>query len=136
MLHAERGGATIAMIVTMVLIIGILGNGLLGAGMRAVQEREKNILRRFKVTPISPLPILSRRWSPAGCSSPGDPAQVGLAHFLYGMPMPDDWFSLFMVLALGAVRLPRHRPDPGRGRRTRWPRATCWSRCSTCRCCS
>ena len=38
--------------------MGILGNGLWGAGMRAVQDREANILRRFKVTPISPLPIL------------------------------------------------------------------------------
>ena len=52
MLHAERGGATIAMVVTMVLVIGILGNGFFGAGMRAVQEREQNILRRFKVAPI------------------------------------------------------------------------------------
>ncbi len=42
----------------MVLIMGILGNGLFGAGMRAVQEREQNILRRFKVAPISPVPIL------------------------------------------------------------------------------
>ena len=41
-----------------VLTMGILGNGLWGAGMRSVQEREANILRRFKVTPISPLPIL------------------------------------------------------------------------------
>ena len=40
------------------LVIGILGNGFFGAGIRAVQEREQNILRRFKVTPISPTPIL------------------------------------------------------------------------------
>jgi ABC-type multidrug transport system permease subunit len=43
----------------MVLTMGILGNGLWGAGMRAVQDREANILRRFKVTPISPVPILT-----------------------------------------------------------------------------
>ena len=52
----REGG--IANVVAMVLAIGILGNGLWGAGMRAVQEREQNILRRFKVTPISPAPIL------------------------------------------------------------------------------
>ena len=57
MMGSARGGG-IANVVTMVLTIGILGNGLWGAGMRAVQEREKNILRRFKVTPISPAPIL------------------------------------------------------------------------------
>ena len=51
--HAEQGGA-ITQVVTMVTVIGILGNGLFGAGMRAVQERENNILRRYKVAPISP----------------------------------------------------------------------------------
>ena len=30
----------------MVSVIGILGNGLFGAGMRAVQDRETNVLRR------------------------------------------------------------------------------------------
>src|SRR5512134_2663402 len=52
------GSAGMAQVVTMVLVIGIMGNGLWGAGMRLVQEREMNILRRFRVTPISPLPIL------------------------------------------------------------------------------
>src|SRR5882757_8885554 len=55
--HAEQGGA-ILRVVTMVTVIGILGNGLFGAGIRAVQERETNILRRYKVAPISPLPLL------------------------------------------------------------------------------
>src|SRR5437879_12566994 len=55
--HAEQGGA-ITQVVTMVTVIGILGNGLFGAGMRAVQEREANILRRYKVAPITPLPLL------------------------------------------------------------------------------
>ena len=41
MLHAERGGGIASMIVTDVLVIGILGNGFFGAGMRAVQERER-----------------------------------------------------------------------------------------------
>src|ERR1041385_4394547 len=53
--HAGTG-AGIAYFVGTVLTMGILGNGLWGAGMRSVQERETNILRRFKVTPISPLP--------------------------------------------------------------------------------
>src|SRR6202043_1828085 len=56
-MHAERGAA-MTIVISMVLIIGILGNGLFGAGIRAVQEREANILRRYKVTPISPAPLL------------------------------------------------------------------------------
>src|ERR1700676_4277268 len=55
--RAGTGGG-IAYFVGTVLTMGVLGNGLWGAGMRSVQEREANILRRFKVTPISPLPIL------------------------------------------------------------------------------
>src|ERR1700676_1665487 len=55
--HAEQGGA-ILQVVTMVTVIGILGNGLFGGGMRAVQDRETNILRRYKVAPISPFPML------------------------------------------------------------------------------
>src|SRR5580693_611402 len=55
--HAEQGGA-ILQVVTMVTVIGILGNGLFGAGIRAAQERESNILRRYKVAPITPLPLL------------------------------------------------------------------------------
>ena len=56
--HAERGGAA-AEVVTMVLTIGILGGGFFGAGMRAVMDREANILRRFKVAPITPGPIIA-----------------------------------------------------------------------------
>src|SRR5579863_3886244 len=51
--QAEQGGAIIKL-----LNIGILGSGLFGAGIRAVQDREANILRRFKVAPISAAPIL------------------------------------------------------------------------------
>src|SRR5215471_15362809 len=55
--HAEQGGA-IVQIVNMVLVIGVLGSGLFGAGMRTVMDREQNILRRFKVAPISAAPLL------------------------------------------------------------------------------
>ena len=55
-MHGDRGNG-MTQIVTMVIIIGVLGNGLFGAGMRAVQERESNVLRRYKVTPITPAPM-------------------------------------------------------------------------------
>lgn len=48
----------IPVLVSMVTVIGIVGNGLFGGGIRAVQERESNILRRYKVTPITPVPLL------------------------------------------------------------------------------
>ena len=103
---AEMMGATrgvgVTNVVTMVLTIGILGNGLWGAGMRAVQEREMNILRRFKVTPISPAPILIASvvtgWL---VYLPAIVLIIGLAHGIYGMPLPENWLSLLALATLG-----------------------------------
>ena len=99
-------GAGIAYFVSTVLVMGILGNGLWGAGMRSVQEREANILRRFKVTPISPLPILvAAMLSGWLLFLPVLLLLVGLAHFLYAMPVPRNWFSLFVMASLGVCSM-------------------------------
>ena len=45
-------------VVTMSVTLGVLGSGFFGAGIRAIQERELGILRRYKVTPITPAPLL------------------------------------------------------------------------------
>ncbi|MCU1235630.1 MAG: type transporter [Candidatus Solibacter sp.] len=103
--HAGVGGG-IAYFVSTVLVMGILGNGLWGAGMRSVQEREANILRRFKVTPISPLPILiAAMISGWLLFVPVLFLLVGLAHFLYAMPLPANWLSLFVMASLGVCSL-------------------------------
>ena len=99
--HAGTGPGT-AYFVGTVLVMGILGNGLWGAGMRSVQEREQNILRRFKVTPITPLPILAAAMVSGWLLYlPVIFIMVGLAHFLYAMPMPVNWFSLLVLASLG-----------------------------------
>jgi ABC-type multidrug transport system permease subunit len=101
--HAGHGGA-IDQMVAMVLVIGILGNGLFGAGMRAVQERETNILRRFKVTPITPTPLL------VGSMITGWVIYMPviflvliLAHLVYGMTFPERWLSLLVMASLGIL---------------------------------
>jgi len=97
-------GAAILQVVTMVIVLGILGNGLFGAGMRAVQEREENILRRYKVTPITPVPLL--------CASmitgvllylPSVVLILWLAHQFYGMTIPSHLVSLLLFVCLGAI---------------------------------
>src|SRR5262245_35277862 len=103
MMGASRSGG-ITNVVTMVLTIGILGNGLWGAGMRAAQEREMNILRRFKVTPISPAPILLASLVTGWILYlPAVLLVCTLAHFIYGMPVPERWPSLFALVSLGVV---------------------------------
>jgi len=103
-LKAERGGAMITMVVTNVLVIGVLGNGFFGAGIRAVQEREQNILRRFKVAPISPLPILGASLTTGLLLFiPSILLTFTLARTLYGMTMPARPISALLFLAIGAV---------------------------------
>src|SRR5215467_7801320 len=57
-LGAGRSLDRVTQVITMSLTLGVLGSGLFGAGIRALQERELNILRRYKVTPITPGPLL------------------------------------------------------------------------------
>ena len=99
-----KQGSTSVIVVTMVTTIGILSSGFFGAGMRAVQEREENILRRYKVTPITPVPLL--------CASvamgiilylPTVALMLFLAHNLYGMPVPANLFSLFLFVCFGSA---------------------------------
>lgn len=104
MLHAERGGALITMVVTSVLTIGILGNGFFGAAIRAVQEREQNILRRFKVAPISPVPVLAASITTGLLLFvPTVIIVFTLAHRVYGMPTPARPLSIALFLALAVV---------------------------------
>ncbi|HVI08053.1 MAG TPA: amidohydrolase family protein [Candidatus Binatia bacterium] len=102
-MHAERGAA-MTIVIAMVLIIGILGNGFFGAGIRAVQEREANILRRYKVTPITPAPLLIASvvtgWI---LYMPNVILIFTLAHFLYGMPWPQSMLSILIFITLAII---------------------------------
>lgn len=102
-MHAERGAA-MTVIIAMVLIIGILGNGLFGAGLRAVQDREANILRRYKVTPITPMPLLVASvvtgWI---LYMPNVILILALAHYLYGMPWPREMVSILIFISVGVA---------------------------------
>lgn len=100
-MHGERGSG-MTFVLTMVMIIGTLSNGLFGAGVRAVQERENNVLRRYKVTPITPAPLLIAAtvvgWI---LFMPFVILMFGLAHYVYGMPWPASLFSIFVFATLG-----------------------------------
>ncbi len=105
-MHGERGAA-MTIVISMVLIIGILGNGLMGAGIRAVQEREANILRRYKVTPVTPAPLLVASvvtgWI---LYMPNVLLIFTLSHFVYGMPWPRSMGSvvIFVTVAIAGFR--------------------------------
>lgn len=103
LMHAEQGGVA-TQVVNMVLSIGVLGNGFFGAGMRSVMDREQNILRRFKVAPIGPGPILvSSMVTGVVHYLPLVVLVLGLAHFVYGMPVPERIGSLLIFLIAGVL---------------------------------
>src|SRR5437660_198340 len=86
---ASRDLRMITYVLTMSVTLGILGNGFFGAGIRAVQEREMNILRRYKVTPITPAPLLVASMVTGWVVfMPYVILVFTLAHVLYKMPWP------------------------------------------------
>jgi imidazolonepropionase-like amidohydrolase/ABC-type multidrug transport system permease subunit len=100
--HAERG--TAPMVVNMVLTIGILGTGLFGAGMRATADRETNILRRFKVAPITPAPILIASMVVGLLNYlPVYALILLLANRMYHMPMPRNLISVTLFVIAGVL---------------------------------
>ncbi len=103
--HAEQGGV-ILQVVTMVTVIGILGNGIMGAGIRAAQERETNILRRFKVAPITPLPLMvSSMVTGLVIYLPYIVIMLFLAKTRYNMTMPPNLVSIFLFIILGIIAM-------------------------------
>ena len=103
--HADQGGA-ILQIVTMVTVIGILGNGLFGAGMRAVQERETNILRRYKVAPMTALPLLvASTITGLVVYIPYVLLMMLVAITRYGMEVPSNLPTILVFVVLGVVAI-------------------------------
>src|SRR5258708_34471154 len=97
-------GAGITRVIPLVVVFGTLGSGLFGAGMRAVQEREMNILRRSKVTPISPLPLLVASMVTGWILfMPLILMMFLFGRIFYGMPTPERLFSMLAFVSVGLV---------------------------------
>jgi ABC-type multidrug transport system permease subunit len=100
---AQSPGAA-TQVFALVLTLNILGTGFFGAGMSAVMEREVGILRRFKVAPITPGPVLVSSivtgWI---VFLPALAIFIGILHFRYAMPMPASPISLLVFLSIGVV---------------------------------
>jgi ABC-type multidrug transport system permease subunit len=98
------GGDNGQQIVGLVLGLGVLGSGLFGVGMRAVQDREQNILRRFKVAPIGPGEILvSGLVTILALQLPSMALMLALAHRFLGAPWPPQPVSLLIFVCLGLL---------------------------------
>jgi ABC-type multidrug transport system permease subunit len=102
--EAGKSSGAAAQVFTMVLLLGVLGSGLFGGGLRAVAEREANILRRFKVAPITPAPILVSSIVTALLTFfPSVVLFLALGKWRWQMPLPANLVSLAVMLGLGLV---------------------------------
>ncbi len=102
-MHADQGGVAVY-VVSMVLTMGVLNNGFFGAGLRSTQDREQNILRRFKVAPITPVPILlSSLTTGLIIYLPAVVLVLGLAHTLWAMPLPRHLLAFFVFLSVSIL---------------------------------
>jgi len=98
------GGGNSLQVVNIVLGLGVLGGGLFGVGIRAVQDREQNILRRFKVAPIGPGEIIvSGMVTALALQLPNMVFMVALAHGFMGAPWPTQPISLVVFVSLGLL---------------------------------
>lgn len=102
--EGRQSAAAMAQVITMVIVIGVLGNGFFGAGMRAVQDRETNVLRRFKVAPVGAAPIIVASLVSGLVSFTPSVILVFLfSHFIYHMPIPPNILSVFVFVWIGVV---------------------------------
>jgi ABC-type multidrug transport system permease subunit len=101
---AKTSSGALAQVVSMVLMLGVLGSGFFGGGMRATAEREMGILRRFKVAPITPAPILVASivtgWA---FFIPTVVFFLVISKLRYGMDLPANVLGLLVLVSLGVI---------------------------------
>jgi len=101
--RSDRVGGMVY-VVNLSITFGVLGSGFFGAGIRSIQERELNILRRYKVTPITPVPLLVGSMVTGWILFiPYVVVLLLMAHFLYHMPLPAHIFDLLFFISLGLI---------------------------------
>jgi imidazolonepropionase-like amidohydrolase/ABC-type multidrug transport system permease subunit len=104
LMNARASLGSAQYIVSMVLAIGIMGNGFFGMGMRGVQERELGILRRLRLAPITPAPVLfASLISGVLVFLPSALITIILANRVYHMPVPANLASLLVFAMIGSI---------------------------------
>jgi imidazolonepropionase-like amidohydrolase/ABC-type multidrug transport system permease subunit len=102
LMNARSSLGSARFIVSTVLSIGIMGNGFFGMGMRTVQARELGILRRLRLAPITPAPLLfSSVISGVLVYLLGALITIALANWVYNVPAPSNVVSLFAFIVIG-----------------------------------
>lgn len=101
---AKTSPGAMSQVLSLVLMFGVLGTGFFGGGIRATMDREAGILRRFKVAPITPAPLLAASmitgWA---VFIPSVALFISLARWRYGWDQPLNLGSLLIVVSIGVL---------------------------------
>ena len=101
---ASKSPSAMSQVIAMVIMIGVLGQGFFGAGMRTVMDRETNVLRRYKVAPISPAPIIASSIVSGLVSFlPTVFLFIVFGNAVYHAPLPHNLLSLLLFVCVGVV---------------------------------
>jgi imidazolonepropionase-like amidohydrolase/ABC-type multidrug transport system permease subunit len=102
--HASASPGAMSQVISMVMIMGVLGSGFFGAGMRTVQDRETNVLRRFKVTPTGAAPIIiASMVSGLVAYLPVVFLFLFFGKVIYHAPLPASLVSLIIFISVGLL---------------------------------
>ena len=102
--HAKENPGVMSQVIAMVMIIGVLGNGFFGAGMRTVTDRETNVLRRFKVAPTNAAPIIVASMVSGLVSYlPTVFLFLFFSTAIFHAPVPANLFSLLLFVSIGLL---------------------------------
>ncbi|MBV9083933.1 MAG: amidohydrolase family protein [Acidobacteriaceae bacterium] len=101
---AGKNPAVMSGVIATVIIIGVLSNGFFGAGLRTIQDREANVLRRFKVAPINASPIIVATLV-SGLASflPTVFLFLFFGRTIYHAPLPANLGSLVLFVCFGII---------------------------------
>lgn len=105
-LFARGRPAVVEQLIVPLVCLSVISNSMFGVSMQLVVMRERDMLRRYHLAPISPLQmIMSRLLASYFLFLPVMILQFVLAMAIYHMPMPASIFSMWLVLSLGYLAL-------------------------------
>lgn len=105
-LFAHGRPAVVQQLIVPLVCLSVISNSMFGVSMQLVVMRERDMLRRYHLAPISPFQmIMSRLLASYFLFLPVVVLQFVLAIALYRMPMPASVFGLWLVFSLGYLAL-------------------------------
>ncbi len=85
-----------------VVTLNIMGSAFWGLGLQSVMQRERGILRRFRLAPINSLSIVGANLlANYLLELPVIALLVFAAKFIFHMPLAFNWWTLFVLVSVG-----------------------------------